>query len=86
MPAGTPKVTMFGDKTIAPGGCQTFNTSGTFTVPVGVTVINLVGKGGSGNPGNAGNSGGCGAERSVLVRLDMAVLIRHEQVRQGGVR
>ena len=30
--------------------------------------------------------GGCGAERSVLVRLDMAVLIRHEQVRQGGVR
>ena len=63
MPAGTPKVALFG-RALVPGGCQTFNSPGTFTVPVGVSKINLVGKGATGNSGasgNAGNPGGGGA-------------------------
>jgi hypothetical protein len=56
MPAGTPKVNIFGGKKIVPGGTQTFNTTGTFTVPTGVKKVNITGRGGSGNPGNPGNS------------------------------
>lgn len=61
MPAGTPKVTMFGGKVVVPAGSSTFNSPGTFTVPVGVTKVNITGKGGSGNAGASGNSGQCGA-------------------------
>lgn len=61
MPAGTPKVALFGGKSIVPGGTQTFNSPGTFTVPVGVTKINVTGKGGSGNPGNSSNAGNAGS-------------------------
>ena len=57
MPAGTPKVTLFGGVSIVPGGSQTFNAPGTFTVPVGVTKVNISGVGGTGTSGNAGNPG-----------------------------
>lgn len=60
MPAGTPKVSLFGGISIVPGGNQTFNSPGTFTVPVGVTKINLSGKGAAGNAGNPGNPGNSG--------------------------
>lgn len=60
MPAGTPKVNLFGGKSIVPGGSQTFNASGTFTVPAGVTKVNMTGRGTAGNPGNCGNPGGSG--------------------------
>ena len=60
MPAGTPKVALFGGKSIVPGGSQTFNAPGTFTVPVGVTKVSITGKGGAGNAGGIGNGGGCG--------------------------
>lgn len=55
MPAGTPKVALFGGKVLTPGGTQTFNSPGTFTVPTGITSVNITGKGSPGNPGNAGN-------------------------------
>lgn len=61
MPAGTPKVALFGGKAIVPGGTQTFNSPGTFTVPVGVSRINITGRGGSGNPGNSSNAGNPGS-------------------------
>ena len=60
MPAGTPKVTIFGGVSLVPGGCQTFNAPGTFTVPTGVKKVNLVGKGAAGNAGNPGNTGNPG--------------------------
>lgn len=60
MPAGTPKVALFGGKVLVPAGSTTFNASGTFTVPVGVTKVNITGRGGTGNAGNPGNSGNPG--------------------------
>ena len=56
MPAGTPKISMFGAGGVAAGN-QTFNSSGTFTAPAGVSKVYLNARGGSGNPGNAGNPG-----------------------------
>ena len=61
MPTGTTKVTIMGGAVLTPGGTQTFNTSGTWTAPVGITTVNLTGKGGAGNAGNAGNGGGGGS-------------------------
>jgi hypothetical protein len=59
MPIGTSKIGVLGAGTV-PGGCQTFNSSGTFSVPPGVTKINITGRGSTGNPGNPGNSGNSG--------------------------
>ena len=59
MPIGTSKVGVLGAGTV-PGGSETFNSSGTFCVPSGVTSVNVTGTGGAGNPGNAGNPGGTG--------------------------
>ena len=59
MPIGTSKIGVLGAGTV-PGGCQTFNASGTFSVPPGVSKVNITGKGGTGNPGNAGNAGNSG--------------------------
>lgn len=59
MPIGTSRIGVLGAG-VVPGGCQTFNASGTFTVPPGVSKVNITGKGGTGNPGNAGNSGNPG--------------------------
>jgi hypothetical protein len=36
---------------VIPGGTQTFNSSGTYTVPYGVRVISVVGSGSDGTPG-----------------------------------
>jgi hypothetical protein len=55
MPAGTPKVNLFGGKKLTPGGSQTFNASGTWTAPTGITKVTVNGRGGTGNAGNAGN-------------------------------
>ena len=57
MAAGTPKIARLGGIALTPGGTQTFNASGTFTAPVGITKVNLNMRGGSGNPGNPGNPG-----------------------------
>ena len=59
MPIGSAKIGVLGAG-LVPGGTQTFNASGTFTVPPGVKKVNITGKGGSGNPGNAGNAGNSG--------------------------
>ena len=42
MPIGTSKSGILGAGTV-PGGSETFNTSGTFCVPAGVTVVNISG-------------------------------------------
>jgi len=59
MPIGTSKIGVLGAGTV-PGGTETFNTPGTFSVPPGVSKVNITGKGGTGNPGNAGNAGNAG--------------------------
>lgn len=63
MPIGSSKVGVMGAG-LVPGGTQTFNASGTFTVPPGVRKVNITGKGGTGNPGNAGNAGNSGGAGS----------------------
>lgn len=59
MPIGTSKLGVLGAG-VVPGGTQTFNASGTFSVPPGVSKVSITGKGGTGNPGNAGNPGNPG--------------------------
>lgn len=59
MPIGTSKIGVLGAGTV-PGGCQTFNAPGTFSVPPGVSRVNITGRGGTGNPGNPGNPGNSG--------------------------
>lgn len=59
MPVGTSKVTLFG-RSLVPGGTQTFNSPGTFTVPVGVTKVSITGQGATGSPGNSGTAGNPG--------------------------
>ena len=59
MPIGTSKLGVLGAG-VVPGGSETFNAPGTFTVPPGVSRVNITGKGGTGNPGNAGNAGTSG--------------------------
>lgn len=59
MPIGSAKIGVLGAG-LVPGGTQTFNASGTFTVPPGVKKVNIVGKGSPGNPGNPGNAGNSG--------------------------
>lgn len=58
---------LFGNFAFAQVGSQTFTTSGTFTVPIGVTsiVIEVVGGGGDGG-GNGGGGGGGGGYSSGL--------------------
>jgi hypothetical protein len=56
MPTGTTKIALFGVKVPVPGGSQTFNTSGTFSVHVGVITVNATCKGGTGNAGGTGNN------------------------------
>ena len=53
MAIGASKIGVLGGKPIVPGGSQTFNTSGTFSVPVGVTKINVTGKGATGGKGHS---------------------------------
>ena len=61
MPIGTSKAGLLGGG-VVPGGSQVFNSSGTFVVPAGVTLISSVsGSGTAGNSGNAGSVGGLGA-------------------------
>lgn len=59
MPIGTSKIGVLGAG-VVPGGTETFNAPGTFSVPPGVSKVNITGKGGTGNPGNAGGSGNDG--------------------------
>lgn len=61
MPIGTGKGSLFGGGVSIEAGSQTFNSSGTFTVPPGLTKVNLTGKGGKGNDGTSGGGGPSGA-------------------------
>ena len=58
MAIGSSKIGVLGGKAIVPGGSQTFNSPGTFPVPVGVTKVNITGLGGAGNAGNPGSGTG----------------------------
>ena len=60
MPIGTSKVGVLGGG-VAPGGSETFNSSGTFCAPPGISVVNLSGTGGAGGAGGPGNAGVAGA-------------------------
>jgi hypothetical protein len=55
MAIGTSKIGVLG-ASIVPGGSETFNASGTFISPAGVTRINLSGKGGAGNQPKGSNT------------------------------
>lgn len=61
MPIGSSKVGVMGAG-LVPGGTQTFNASGTFSVPPGVRKVNITGKGAPGNPGNSGTTGNVGSD------------------------
>ena len=58
MPIGTSKVGALGG--LVPGGTETFNAPGTFSIPPGVKNVSITGVGGTGNPGNPGNAGNAG--------------------------
>jgi hypothetical protein len=58
MPIGTSKVGALGG--LVPGGTETFNASGTFSVPPGVKKVSITGTGGTGQPGQPGNAGNPG--------------------------
>jgi len=58
MPIGTSKVGALGG--LVPGGSETFNAPGTFSIPPGVKKVSITGVGGAGNPGNTGNPGTTG--------------------------
>jgi hypothetical protein len=61
MPIGSSKLGVLGAG-LVPGGTETFNAPGTFSIPPGVKKVSItgVGGGGGGGRGNAGNAGGCG--------------------------
>jgi hypothetical protein len=59
MPIGSSKLGVLGAG-LVPGGTETFNAPGTFSIPPGVKKVSITGKGSIGNPGNAGNSGNAG--------------------------
>ena len=61
MAIGSSKIGILGGISIVPGGVQVFNSSGTFTVPAGVTKLNIKGTGGTGGAGNGGGAGGTGS-------------------------
>jgi hypothetical protein len=56
MPIGSSKLGVLGAG-LVPGGTETFNAPGTFSIPPGVKKVSITGVGGSGNPGVAGNAG-----------------------------
>jgi hypothetical protein len=59
MPIGSSKIGVLGAG-LVPGGTETFNAPGTFSIPPGVKKVSITGKGGTGNPGVAGNPGNPG--------------------------
>jgi hypothetical protein len=59
MPIGSSKLGVLGAG-LVPGGTETFNASGTFSIPPGVKKVSITGVGGTGNPGNSGTAGNSG--------------------------
>jgi hypothetical protein len=59
MPIGSSKIGVLGAG-LVPGGTETFNAPGTFSIPPGVKVVSITGVGGSGNPGTSGTAGNPG--------------------------
>jgi hypothetical protein len=63
MPIGSSKLGVLGAG-LVPGGTETFNAPGTFSIPPGVKKVSITGVGGTGNPGNPGNAGNAGSPGS----------------------
>jgi hypothetical protein len=59
MPIGSSKLGVLGAG-LVPGGTETFNAPGTFSIPPGVKKVNITGVGGVGNPGTTGTAGNAG--------------------------
>ena len=59
MPIGAAKLGVLGAG-LVPGGTETFNASGTFSIPPGVKKVSITGVGGTGSPGNSGAAGNSG--------------------------
>ena len=59
MPIGSSKIGVLGAG-LVPGGTETFNASGTFSIPPGVKKVSVTGVGGAGNSGTAGTAGTAG--------------------------
>jgi hypothetical protein len=59
MPIGSSKLGVLGAG-LVPGGTETFNAPGTFSIPPGVKKVSVTGIGGTGNPGNSGTAGNPG--------------------------
>jgi hypothetical protein len=59
MPIGSSKLGVLGAG-LVPGGTETFNAPGTFSIPPGVKKVSITGIGGTGNPGTSGTAGNAG--------------------------
>jgi hypothetical protein len=59
MPIGSSKLGVLGAG-LVPGGTETFNAPGTFSIPPGVKKVSITGIGGTGNPGTSGTGGNSG--------------------------
>ena len=64
MPIGSSKLGVLGAG-LVPGGTETFNAPGTFSIPPGVKKVSVTGVGGTGNPGNCGAAGNPGTHTSA---------------------
>jgi hypothetical protein len=65
MPIGSSKLGVLGAG-LVPGGTETFNAPGTFSIPPGVKKVSITGIGGSGNPGTTGTAGNPGNPGEVV--------------------
>jgi hypothetical protein len=65
MPIGSSKLGVLGAG-LVPGGTETFNAPGTFSIPPGVKKVSITGVGGTGNPGTSGTAGMLGIHHPGL--------------------
>ena len=90
MAIGASKIGVLGGKALTPGGSQTFNSPGTFSVPKGISIVKAVGYGGAGNAGNgayggvAGGAGGGGGGSGSIYLNNPIGAICCQFGKQGG--
>jgi hypothetical protein len=84
MPIGSSKIGVLGAG-LVPGGTETFNAPGTFSIPPGVKKVSITGVGGVGNPGTSGTAGNAGGVVVVAEAAGEGTLaVQVEQVEQAG--
>jgi hypothetical protein len=77
MPIGSSKLGVLGAG-LVPGGTETFNAPGTFSIPPGVKKVSITGVGGTGNPGTPG-TGKCWGTLVLVAEVGMRALEVQEE-------